>query len=73
MAGKANPLNATVYRVIDLGTNTVVEDLIRDVDEAVARAGRELRRVPGGRFAVQVRIPPDEEWRALGTFGGFAG
>jgi hypothetical protein len=72
MAGRANPLNATVFRVVNLTTATVVEDGIRDENEAVARLRRELGRVPGGRFAVEARIPPDEKWSPVGTVGGFA-
>jgi hypothetical protein len=62
--------NATVYRVVNLGTDTIVEDAIRDEDKARERLGRELGRVPGGRFAVEVRTSPSEEWLVVGTVGG---
>jgi len=72
MAGGANPPNATIYRVVNLGTATIVEDGIRDEDKARERLSREVGRVPGGRFAVEVRTPPGEEWLVVGTVGGFA-
>jgi hypothetical protein len=72
MAGRANPPDATIYRVVNLGTATIVEDGIRDEDKARDRLSRELGRVPGGRFAVEVRTSPSEEWLVVGTVGGFA-
>jgi hypothetical protein len=72
MRGRANPPDAIVYRVVNLGADTIVETGIGDADEAAARLGREVGRVPGGRFAVEVRIPPDDEWLTVGTAGGLA-
>jgi hypothetical protein len=72
MAGKANSPNGTIYRVVNLGTATVVEDGIRDEGKARERLDRELGRVPRGRFAVEVRTSPSEEWLVVGTVGGFA-
>jgi hypothetical protein len=72
MAGRANPPNGTIYRVVNLGTATILEDGIRDEGKARERLGRELGRVPGGRFAVEVRTSPGEEWLVVGTAGGFA-
>jgi hypothetical protein len=72
MAGRANPPNGTIYRVVNLGTATIVEDGIRDEDKARERLDREFGRVPGGRFAVEVRTFPGEEWLVVGTVGGFA-
>jgi hypothetical protein len=72
MPDTANHHNATVYRVLNLGADTIVEDGIRDEDKARERLGRELGRVPGGRFAVEVRTSPSEEWLVVGTVGGFA-
>jgi hypothetical protein len=71
MARRANPLSGTMYRVVNLGTATIVEDGIRDEDKARERLGRELGRVPRGRFAVEVRTPPSEEWLVVGTVEGF--
>lgn len=71
MAGGANPPNGTIYRVVNLGTATIVEDGIRDEGKARERLSRELGRVPGGRFAVEVRTS-GEEWLVVGTVGGFA-
>jgi hypothetical protein len=72
MTGRANPPNGTIYRVVNLGTATIVDDSIRDEGEARERLSRELGRVPGGRFAVEVRTSPGEEWLVVGTVGGFA-
>jgi hypothetical protein len=72
MAERGNTFNATVYRVVNLGTATIVEEGIREEGKARDRLSRELGRVPGGRFAVQVRTPPREEWLVVGTVGGFA-
>lgn len=72
MAGTANPLDGTTYRVVNLGTATIVEDGIRDEDKARERLTRELGRVPGGRFSVEVRIAPSKEWLVVGTLGGSA-
>jgi hypothetical protein len=72
MAGTANPLDGTVYRVVNLGTATVVEDGIREEDKARERLSRELGRVPGGHFSVEVRTSPIETWRVVGTVGGSA-
>jgi len=72
MKGTANPLDGTMYRVVNLGTSTIVEGAIRDEEEAMARLDRELGRVPGGRFAVEVRTPPSDEWLVVGTVGDFA-
>jgi hypothetical protein len=72
MAGRANPPNGTIYRVVNLETVTVVEDGIRDEDKARERLSRELGRVPGGRFAVEVRTSPGQAWLVVGTVGGFA-
>jgi hypothetical protein len=72
MAGTANRLDGTIYRVVNLGTATIVEDGIRDEDKARQRLTRELGRVPGGRFAVEVRTSPGEGWLVVGTIGGFA-
>jgi hypothetical protein len=71
MTGRANPPGGTIYRVVNLATATIVEDGIRDEDKAGERPGRELGRVPGGRFAVEVRTSPSEEWLVVGTVGGF--
>jgi hypothetical protein len=71
MAGGANAVNA-IYRVVNLGTATIVEGGICDEGEAMARLSRELGRVPGGRFAVEVRTPPGEEWLVVGTVGRLA-
>jgi hypothetical protein len=68
----AKPSNGTVYRVVNLETSTIVDDALHDEDKARERLGRELGRVPGGRFAVEVRIAPSEEWLVVGTVGGFA-
>ena len=74
MEGGANPPNGTVYRVVNLGTATIVEDGTRDEGKAIERFDRELGRAPGGRFAVEVRTrtSPGEEWLVVGTVGGFA-
>ena len=72
MTGRANHRNGTIYRVVNLGTATIVEDSIRDEGEARERLSRELGRVPAGRFAVEVRTSPGEEWLVVGTVGGFA-
>jgi hypothetical protein len=72
MAGRANLPNGPIYRVVNLGTATIVEDGIRDEDQARERLSRELGRVSGGRFAVEVRTSPSEEWLVVGTVGGFA-
>jgi hypothetical protein len=72
MAGRASPPNGTIYRVLNLETATIVEDGIRDEDKARERLSRELGRVPGVRFAVEVRTSPGEEWLVVGTVGGFA-
>jgi len=72
MAGRANPPNAMIYRVVNLGTATIVENGIRDEDKARERLSRELGRVAGGRFAVEVRTSPGEEWLVVGTVGDFA-
>jgi hypothetical protein len=72
MAGRTNPPNGTIYRVVNLGTSTIVEDGIRDEEKARERLSRELGRVPRGRFAVEVRTSPGEEWLVVGTVGGFA-
>jgi hypothetical protein len=69
-AGRTNPLDGTIYRVINLGTATIVEEGIRHEDEAMARLDRELGRVPGGHFSVEVRISPSEVWLVVGTVGG---
>jgi hypothetical protein len=69
MPGRANHQIATVYRVVNVGTATVVEDGIRDEAKARERLSRELGRVPGGRFAVEVRADPGEEWLVVGTVG----
>jgi hypothetical protein len=55
MAGTANPLDRAIYRVVNLGTAAIVEGGIRDEDKARERLGRELGRVPEGRFAVEVQ------------------
>jgi hypothetical protein len=73
MAGRANPPNRTIYRVVNLGTATILEDGIRDEGKARERLNREFGRVPAGRFAVEVRTSPSEEWLVVGTVGGFAG
>jgi hypothetical protein len=72
MADRANPSRGTIYRVVNLGTATIVEDGIRDEDKARERLSRELGRVPGGRFAVEVRTSSSEEWLVVGSVGGFA-
>jgi hypothetical protein len=72
MAGRANPPHGTIYRVVNLGTSTIVEDGIRDENKARERLSRELGRVSGGRFAVEVRTSPGQEWLVVGTVGGFA-
>jgi hypothetical protein len=72
MAGTANPLDGTIYRVVNLGTATIVEDGIRDEDKARERLSRELGRVPGGHFSVEVRTSPIEAWLVVGTVGGVA-
>ena len=72
MAGRTNPLDGTIYRVVNLGTATIVEDGIRDEDKARERLGRELGRIPGGHFSVEVRTSPSEVWLVVGTVGGFA-
>jgi hypothetical protein len=71
MTGRANPPGGTIDRVVNLATATIVEDGIRDEDKARERLGRELGRVPGGRFAVEVRTSPSEGWLVVGTIGGF--
>ena len=72
MAGTTNPLDETIYRVVNLGTATIVEDGIRDEDKARERLSGELRRVPKGRFAVEVRTAPTKAWLVVGTVGGSA-
>jgi hypothetical protein len=72
MADTANPLDETIYQAINLETAMIVEDGIRDEDEARERLGRELRRVPRGRFAVEVRTAPSKAWLVVGTVGGSA-
>jgi hypothetical protein len=72
MADRAHPLNGTIYRVVNLGTATIVEDGIHDDAEARERLSREFARVPRGRFAVEVRTSPGGEWLLVGTVGGFA-
>jgi hypothetical protein len=71
MVGKADPLHGTVYRIVNLGTATIVEDGIRDEDKARERLGRELSRAPGGRFSVEVRTSSSQVWLLVGTVGGF--
>jgi hypothetical protein len=71
MPDTENQHNATVYRVVNLGTDSIVEDAIRNEDKARERLGREVGRVPGGRFAVEVRTSPSQEWLVVGTVGGF--
>jgi hypothetical protein len=46
MAGTANPLDGTIYRVVNQGTATIVEDGIRDEEKARQRLTRELGRFP---------------------------
>jgi hypothetical protein len=72
MAGRAAPLDGTVYRVVNRGTATIVEDGIRDEDKARERLDREIGRVPGGHFSVEVRTSPIEAWLVVGTVGGSA-
>ena len=72
MAGTANPLDGTIYQVVNLGTATIVEDGIRDEDKARERLSRELGRVPGGHLSVEVRTSPSEVWLVVGTVGGLA-
>jgi len=72
MAGRTNPPNGAIYRVVNLGTATIVENGIGDEDKARERLTRELGRVPGGRFAVEVRTSPNEGWLVVGAVGGFA-
>jgi hypothetical protein len=72
MADRTNPPNGTIYRVVNLGTATIVENGIGDEDKARERLTREIGRVPGGRFAVEVRTSPTGEWLIVGTVGGFA-
>jgi hypothetical protein len=48
MAGRAIPPNGTIYRVVNLGTATIVEDGIRDEEKARERLSRELGWVPEG-------------------------
>jgi hypothetical protein len=72
MAGRTKPLDGTVYRVVNLETATIVEDAIRDENHAMARVSRELGLVPRGRFAVEVRTTPSEEWLVVGTVGRYA-
>lgn len=72
MAGRRNSLAGAIYRVVDLDTATIVEDGIRAEDKAREQLDQELGRDPGGRFAVEVRISPSEEWLVVGTVGGLA-
>jgi hypothetical protein len=71
MGGRAITPDATIYRVVNLGTSTIVEDGILDEDRARERLSRELGRVPRGRFAVEVRTSPGQEWLVVGTVEGF--
>lgn len=52
------------FRVVNPESGRVIDEL-RTRDAAIERAMRELGRVPGGRYEVQVRDAPGLDWRVI--------